>query len=83
MSSTKTVVATEDFLDVLVLFSQSCLTLCSAMDCSTPDFLIPHHLPEFAETHVHRVSDAIQPSPPLSSPSPPAFSLSQHQGLFK
>ena len=48
MSSTKTVVATEDFLDILVLFSQSCLTLCSAMDCSTPDFPIPHHLPEFA-----------------------------------
>ena len=51
------------------------------MDCGTPGFL--HYLIEFARTHVHRVGDAIQPSRPLSSPSPPAFSLSQHQGLFQ
>ena len=54
------------------------------MECnSTPGFPILHHLPEFTETHVHWVSDAIQSSYPLSSPSPPAFNLSQHQGLFQ
>ena len=57
--------------------------LCNAMDCSTPGFPVLHSLPEFAQTHVHQVSDAIQPSHPLSSPSPLAFSLSQHQGLFQ
>ena len=51
------------------------------MDCSTLGFPIHHQLPELAQTHVHRVGDAIQPSHPLSSPSPPTFSLSQHQGL--
>ena len=51
------------------------------MDCSTPGLLVHHQLPELTETHVHRVGDAIQPSHPLSSPSPPAFNLSQHQGL--
>ena len=51
------------------------------MDCSTPDFPDLHYFPELAQTQVHRVGDAIQPSHPLSSPSPPAFSLSQHQGL--
>ena len=53
------------------------------MDCSTPGLPVHHQLPELAQTHVHGVSDAIQPSHPLSSPSPPAFNLSQHQGLFK
>ena len=53
------------------------------MDCSTPGFLVHHQLPELAKTHVHRVGDAIYLSHPLSSPSPPAFSLSQHQGLFQ
>ena len=53
------------------------------MDCSTPGFLVLHHLPEFAQTHAHWVVDAIQPSHPLSSPSPPALSLSQHQGVFQ
>ena len=53
------------------------------MDCSTPGFSVLHHLPEFAQTHVHQVGDAIQPSHPLSSPFPPAFNLSQHQGLFQ
>ena len=51
------------------------------MDCSTPGFPVHHQLPEFAQTPVHRVGDAIQPSHPLSSPSPPALNLSQHQGL--
>ena len=53
------------------------------MDCSTPGLPVLHQLPELTQTHVHGVSDAIQPSPPLSSPSPLAFSLSQHQGLFQ
>ena len=58
--------------------TQSCLTLCDPMDCSKPGFLVLHHLLELAHTHVHWVSDAIQPSCPLSSPSPPAFNLPQH-----
>jgi len=58
-------------------------TLCDPMDCSTPGFPVHHQLLELAQTHVHRVGDAIQPSHPLSSPSPPAFNLSQHQGLFQ
>ena len=63
--------------------AQSCLTLCDSMDWSTPGFPVLHRLQEFAQTHVHWVGDAIQPSHPLSPPSPPAFSLSQHQGLFQ
>ena len=62
--------------------TQSCPTLCNPMDCSTPGFPVHHQLPELAQTDVHWVSDAIQPSHPLSSPSPPAFNLSQHQSLF-
>ena len=57
--------------------------LCNPMDCSTPGFPGHHQLLELAQTHVHRVSDAIQPSHPLSSLSPPAFNLSKHQGLFQ
>ena len=53
------------------------------MDCSTPGLPVHHQLPEFDQTYVHGVSDAIQPSYPLLSPSPPAFNLSQHQGLFQ
>ena len=53
------------------------------MDCSTPGFPVHHQLPEFTQTRVHRIGDAIQPSRPLSSPSPLAFNLSQHQGLFQ
>ena len=53
------------------------------MDCSTPGFPVHHQLLEFTQTHVHRVGDAIQPSHPLSFPSPPTFNLSQHQGLFQ
>ena len=63
--------------------TQSCLTLCETMDCSTPGFPVHHQLPELSQTHVYRVGNAIQPSHPLSSPSPPAFNLSQHQGLFQ
>ena len=62
--------------------AQSCPILCDSMDCSTPDFPVHHQLPEPAQTHVHRVGDAIQLSHPLLSTSPPAFNLSQHQGLF-
>ena len=63
--------------------AQSCPTFCDPMDRSTPGFPVHHQLPELTQTHVHRVSDAIDPSHPLSFPSPPAFNLSQHQGLFK
>ena len=63
--------------------AKSCLSLCDPMDCSTPGFPVHHQLPEVARTHVHWVSDAIQPSHPLSPSSPPAFNLSQHQGLFQ
>ena len=59
--------------------TQLCLTLCNPIDCSTPGFPVHHKVPEFTQTHVHWVGDAIQPFHPLSSPSPPAFHLSQHQ----
>ena len=58
-------------------------TLCDPMDCSTPGFPVHHQLLELAQTHVDYVSNAIQPSYPLSSPSPPTFNLSHHQGLFQ
>ena len=63
--------------------AQSCLTLCKPMACSTPGLPVHHQLPELAQTHVLRVGDAIQSSHPLSSPSPPAFSLSQDQSLLQ
>ena len=63
--------------------TQSCPTLCDPMNCSTPGLPVHHQLPEFTETHVHQVSDAIQPSHPLSSPFPPAPNPSQHQSLFQ
>ena len=64
--------------------AQSCLTVCDPIDCSTLSLPVHHQLPEFIQTHVHWVGDAIHPSHPLSSPSPPgAFNLSQCQGLFK
>ena len=63
--------------------AQSCPTLCNPMECSTPGLPVHQQLPEFTQTHVHSVSDAIQPSHPLSSPSPPAFNLSQNQGHFQ
>ena len=70
---------------VLVQFSsvaQSYPTLSDPMNHSTPGLPVHHQLPEFTQTHIHRVSDAIQPSHPLSSPSPPAFNVSQHQCLL-
>ena len=63
--------------------SQSCLTLCDPMNHSTPGLPVHHQLPEFSQTHVHRVSDAIHPSHPRSSPSPFAPNLSQYQSLFQ
>ena len=64
--------------------STSCVWFfATPMDCTMPGVPVHHQLPEFAQTHVHRVGDVIQPSHPLSSPSPPAFNLSKHQGLFK
>ena len=72
------------YLTAICQFSsgaQSCPTLWDPMNCSTPGFPVHHQLPEFTQTHVHQVSDAIQPSHPLSSPSPPAPNPSQHQSL--
>ena len=66
-------------LYTLTSVAQLCPTLCDPIDCSMPGFPVHHQLLELAQTHVHRVSDAIQPSHPLSSPFPPAFNLSQHQ----
>ena len=63
--------------------SQSCLTLCDPMNCSTPGLPVHYQLPETIQTHVHCISDAIQPFRPLSSSSPPALNLSQHRGLFQ
>src|SRR5574340_368103 len=63
--------------------AQSCPTLCNPMNCSTPGLPVHHQLPEFTQTLVHRVSDAIQPSHSLSSPSPLAPNPSQHQSLFQ
>ena len=65
------------------LLTQSCLTLCDHMNRSTPGLPVHHQLPEFTQTHVHRVGDAIQPSHPLLSPSPPAPNPSQQQSLFR
>ena len=75
-----------DIFYVSVQFSsvaQSCPTLCRPMNCSTPGLPVHHQLLEFTQTHGHRVSDAIQPSHPLSSPSPPTPNPSQHQRLFQ
>ena len=63
--------------------AQSCPIPCDPMNCTTSGLPVHHQLPEFTQTHVHRVDDAIQPSHPLSSPSPPAPNPSQHQGLFR
>ena len=67
----------------LVVQLLSHMQLCNSRDCSTPAFPVLHYLLEFAQTHVYRVTDDIQPSHPLSLSSPPAFSISQHQGLFQ
>ena len=63
--------------------TKSCLTLCDPVDHSIPDFPVLHYFPELTQAHVHWVGDAIQPSHPLSSPSPPALNISQHQALFQ
>ena len=70
-------------LEICCLVAQLCLTLCDPVDCSMPGFPVLHYLLVFAQTHVHWVGDAIQPSHPLLSPLPPALNLSQHQGLFQ
>ena len=71
-----------DCLRMLSPVAQSCPTLCDPTDCSTPGFPVHHHLPELAQTHVHQGGDAIQPSHPLQSPSPPAFNLSSIRVFF-
>ena len=78
--------STPGFTSPAVQFSwvtQSCPTLCNTMDCSMPSFPVHQQLPELEQTHVHWVADTIQPSHPLSAPSPPVFNLFQHQGLFQ
>ena len=85
-TSNLTVIYYYSYYIVSIYFSsvaQSCPTLCDPMSHSTPGLPVHHQLLEFTPTHVHWVSDAIQPSHPLLSPSPPALNLSQHQGLFK
>ena len=69
-------------VNILSSVAQSCLTLCDPIDCRMPGFPVHHQLPEPAQIHVHRIGDAIQPSHPLSSPSPSTFKLSQNQSLF-
>ena len=68
---------------VYVLRHVSRVQLCDPTDCSTPGLPVPHHLPEFAEVHAHCISDAVQPSHPLTPSTPSALNLSQHQGLFQ
>ena len=93
------VILTNDFLHIVAVWkhvqkkikssvqfssiAQSYPTLCDPMNCSTPSFPVHHQLPELAQTHVHQVSDALQPSHPLPFPSPPTSNLSQYQGLFQ
>ena len=72
-----------EYSDQIRSVAQSCPTLCDTMNRSTPGLPVHHQLPEFTQTHVHRVSDAILPSHPLLSPSPPAPNPSQHQSLFQ
>ena len=86
LHSSQTILSCFLWFGVSVQFSsvaQSCPTLCDPMNCRTPGLPVHHQLPEFTQTQVHRVSDAIQPSHPLSSPSPPAPNPSQHQSLFQ
>ena len=73
----------DQITDCCCSFAKSCPMLCDPMDCSMPGFPVLHHVLEFAQTYIHWVGDAIQPSYLPSSHSPPAFNLSQHQGLFK
>ena len=81
--SVSSVQQTESHIHQIRSVAQLCPTLCDPMNCSTPGLPVHHQLPGFTQTHVHRVGDAIQPSHPLSSPSPPAPNPSQHQSLFQ
>ena len=81
LSIQKTKVMASGLISSVQSLAQSCPTLCDPMNCSTPGLPVHHQLPEFTQTHIHRVDDAIQPSHPLSSPSPPAPNPSQHQSL--
>ena len=83
MENEKAEAATKSVSQSVSSVAQSCPTLCDPMNPSTPGLPVHHKLPEFTQTYVHRVSDAIQPSHPLSSPSPPAPNPSQHQSLFQ
>ena len=86
LSSFALVEDTSKFIQRGIQFSsvaQSCQTLCDPINCSMPGLPVHHQLPESTQTHVHRVNDTIQPSHPLSSPSPPALNLAQHRGLFR
>ena len=78
----KKTLITDSYVQFSSVQSLSHVRLCNPMNCSTPGLPVHHQLLEFTQTHVHWVDDAIQPSHPLSSPSPPAFNLSQHQGLL-
>ena len=77
----KIMISSDNFCIQFSSVAQSCLTLCDPMNYSTPGLPVHHQLPESTQTHVHWVSNAIHPSHPLLSPSPPALNLSQHQGL--
>ena len=83
IQKTKIIASGQITSDQTISVAQSCPTLCDPMNRSTPGLLVHHQLLEFTETHVHRVSDAIQPSHPLSSPSPLSLNPSQHQSLFQ
>ena len=82
IQKTKIMASVTSFIHFISV-AQLCPTLCDPMNCSMPDLPVHHQLPESTQTHVHCVHDASQPSHPLSSSSPPALNLSQHQGLFK
>ena len=74
---------TTKWFSYVVIQSPSRVWLCAPLDCSIPDVPVPHHLLEFAQVHIHCISDAIQPSHPLTPSSPSALNLAQHQGLFQ
>ena len=79
----KTKITESGLISSIQSLSRVCLFVAPWTTCSTPGLPVFHQLPEFTQTHFHRVGDATQPSHPLSSPSPPTFNLSQHQGIFK
>ena len=83
ITESKSVTSHGELSDQIKSVAQSCPTLCDPMNHNTPGLPVHHQLPEFTETHVHRISDAIQPSHPLLSPSPPAPNPSQQQSLFQ